>query len=66
MGWEKILKVTLETIVIEEEESIHSFAKKVAEVLERDYGTHNYEPFFKPVRQELNELERKLQEELNE
>lgn len=53
MSWQEIVKATLETIVIEENENIHSFAKKVAEVLERDYGEHNYEKFFKAVREEL-------------
>jgi len=53
MSWGNILKVTLETIVLEEEESIHSFAKKVAEVLERDYGKHNYEAFIKTLKEKL-------------
>ena len=53
MSWEQIVKGILETIVLEEEESIHSFAKKVAEVLERDYGRHNYERFFKTLKEEL-------------
>jgi hypothetical protein len=53
MSWEDIVKTTLDTIVIEEEESIHSFARKVAEVLERDYGKHNYEAFIKTLKEEL-------------
>ena len=54
MSWESLIKrEILETIVIGENENIRSFAKKVAEVLERDYGEHNYETFFKTVREEL-------------
>tara|TARA_R100001377_G_C3152237_1_gene96710 strand:- start:489 stop:653 length:165 start_codon:yes stop_codon:yes gene_type:complete len=53
MTWQNIVKTTLETIVIEEDETIHSFAKKVAEVLERDYGKHNYEAFIKTLKEKL-------------
>jgi hypothetical protein len=53
VNWTSIVKTTLETIVIEEHESIHSFARKVAEVLERDYGEHNYEAFIKTLKEEL-------------
>lgn len=54
MSWQEIVKATLETIVIEEEESIYSFARKVAEVLERDYGEHNYEAFIKTLKERLD------------
>ena len=51
MSWESLIKrEILETIVIGENENIRSFAKKVAEVLERDYGEHNYETFFRKFR----------------
>ena len=57
MSWKNIVKEEdrepLETIVIEENESVHSFARKVAEVLIRDYGEHNYEPFIKTLKEEL-------------
>tara|TARA_R100000734_G_C3303519_1_gene94045 strand:+ start:549 stop:728 length:180 start_codon:yes stop_codon:yes gene_type:complete len=59
MNWENIVKVTLDTIVLEEDESIHSFARKVAEVLERDYGKHNYEPFIKTLKEELQSVGKK-------
>tara|TARA_R110000823_G_scaffold282351_3_gene400551 strand:+ start:755 stop:922 length:168 start_codon:yes stop_codon:yes gene_type:complete len=55
MSWETIVKGTLDTIVIEESESYKSLAKKVAEVLIKDYGEHNYKPFMQELKKLLGE-----------
>ena len=54
MTWRNIVKEEPDiTIVLRDSESVHSFAKKVAEVLMRDYGEHNYEAFIKTLKAEL-------------
>lgn len=42
-------------------QNYREFAKAVAQVLEKDYGTHNYQPFMEVLRSEL-----KLEENLKE
>ena len=44
---------TVAHIRIKDNESVHSFATKVAEILENDYGRHNYETFINTLKERL-------------